>query len=91
MDETRRVELAPDALVQELADGEAVILHLGTEVYYSLDPVALAMWKAVGGADSIAAAREQLAGQFDVDDETLRQDLHELLSDLHQKGLIRVV
>ncbi len=90
MDENRKVVLAPDALLQELSDGEAVILHLGSEVYYSLNGVALDMWKAIGETDSLADAHQYLASRYEVDGEKLANDIHELVDDLASRGLVQV-
>ncbi|MBT8200733.1 MAG: PqqD family protein [Acidimicrobiia bacterium] len=91
LDETRNVVLASDALLQELPDGEAVILHMGSEVYYSLDGVALDMWKAIGEADSLAEAREHLASLYEVNAETLANDIRELVVDLESRGLVQII
>ncbi len=91
IDESKNIVLASDALLQELSDGEAVILHMGSEVYYALDGIALSMWKAIGDAGSLGEAREQLSAMYEVDAQTLARDLDDLVRELEERGLVEIV
>jgi hypothetical protein len=46
------------------------------------------MWQVVTSAPTIEAAYCQLTDEFDVDPETLRSNLHDLLQHLVENGLI---
>jgi len=85
----QRVSVPENVMFREL-DGEAVILHLGQESYYGLDEVGTRMWLAVTGAGSIRQAFDQLASEYEVEPETLRRDLDELLDSLVDRGLLQV-
>jgi hypothetical protein len=85
----KRVRVPDDVLVSDL-DGESVILNLKTESYFGLDKVGVRMWAAVTSAESIQAAFEQLADEFDVDPTQLREDLIETIDNLLELGLLEV-
>ena len=84
-----KVSISPDVMVREVG-GESVVLDLKTERYLGLDEVATTMWQAVTAAESVQAAYEVLAANFDVEGEQLRSDLDNLLQELIQLGLIEV-
>jgi hypothetical protein len=55
-----------------------------------LDEVATNMWQALTAADSVEAAYEVLAANFDVEGEQLRGELGEFIQGLSKLGLIEV-
>ena len=87
----KRVSIPADVLVQELA-GEAVLLHLKTEIYYGLGDVELRMWQVLAAEPSIQAAYERLLAEhfYDVEPEQLRHDLTALLEELVAHGLVEI-
>ena len=84
-----KVLLSPDVMVREVG-GEIVVLDLKTEKYLGLDEVATSMWQALTAAESVEAAYEVLAAEFDVEGEQLRRDLDEFIQELIKLGLIEV-
>ena len=82
-----RATIPADVLIRFL-DEESVLLNLNTERYFGLDPVGTRMWQLVTSAPTIEAAYCQLIDEFDVDPETLRSNLDELLHHLVENGLI---
>lgn len=71
-------------------EGESVILDLDSESYFGLDQIGTRMWQAVTAADSIEAAFDVLLEEYEVEADTLRTDLSELLDTLLARGLIEV-
>jgi hypothetical protein len=86
---SNRVCVPPDVLMSNL-DGESVLLNLQTETYFGLDEVGTRMWDALTGAESIQAAFDALAGEYDVEPAELRRDLADLLDKLTDQGLLDV-
>lgn len=86
----QRVSVPDDVMFREL-EGESVILDLDSERYFGLDEVGTRMWQAVTEADSIQAAFDALAEEYEVDAATLREDLSELLGTLLDRGLVEIV
>lgn len=78
-----------DVLFREL-DGEAVLLNLADETYYGLDEVGTRIWQALAESDSIEKAMNQVRVEYDVDDQTLAEDMSELIGELVRRGLLYV-
>lgn len=84
-----RVRVPDDVLISNLQD-ESVILNLNSERYFGLDNVGTRMLTTLNNSDSIEAAYESLAEEYDVDRQVLRQDMLSLIENLLQQGLIQV-
>ena len=82
-----RATVSANVLIRFL-DQESVLLNLNTERYFGLDSVGTRMWQLLTSAPSIDAAYIQLIEEFDVDPQTLRSNLSELLNHLVENGLI---
>jgi hypothetical protein len=84
-----RVRLPDDVLISRLQE-ESVILNLDSERYFGLDDVGTRFLSVLTASDSIEAAYQSLAEEYDVDREVLRQDLVALIQNLQQQGIIEV-
>lgn len=84
-----RVSIAEDAVFREL-DGEAVILHLDSGMYYGLDPVGARLWQLIDTHGQLRPVFDAALEEFDVQPETLEHDLLQLVSDLAGRRLIVV-
>ena len=86
---SNRAVVPAHVLVRHL-DGESVLLNLETEKYFGLDTTGTRMWELVTSSPSIEAAYGTLAREFEVEPETLRRHLAELLGQLVENGLLHV-
>jgi Coenzyme PQQ synthesis protein D (PqqD) len=78
---------ATDVVSRELGD-QAVLVHLGTNRIYSLNPTGTRFWSLlVSGAERDAIERQLLA-EFDVSEDELRRELDQLLASLQEEGLV---
>ena len=84
-----RVTIPEGVLISNLQE-ESVILNLDSERYFGLDDVGTRMLSVLTTADSIAAAYETLAAEYDVDRQALHADLIALVENLLQQGLVKV-
>ena len=84
-----RVRVPDGVLVSQLQE-ESVILNLDSERYFGLDDVGTRFLSVLTTADSIDAAYQSLAEEYDVDREALREDIVALVENLLQKGIIEV-
>ena len=84
-----RVKIPDDVLISKLQE-ESVILNLDSERYYGLDDVGTRFLAALTTSESIEAAYETLAREYNVDPQILRQDLLELVQNLVDQGLIQI-
>ena len=84
-----RITLSPEVFFQEL-EGEAILLDLHNEYYYSLDDVGTRMWQLLVEHGDVATVVERLLAEYDVDEATLRRDLAQLIAALADAGLVTV-
>ncbi len=84
---TDKVSVPPHVLIR-LLDKEAVLLNLETERYFGLDETGTRMWQVTTARPNIEFAYQQLLDEYDVDSETLRQNLADLLEKLAENGLL---
>ena len=87
LDPSARVVAARDQVSCEL-EGEAVILSLGTGVYYGLNPVGATVWKLLEQPRTVAELRDAIVAEYRVDAATAQADLLELLGDMLARGLV---
>ena len=90
IDPTQKVVAPDNVLVRELS-GEAVLLHLDSEMYFGLDEVGCRMWTVLTTSDSIDAAYDQLLAEYEVEPEQLRLDMDEFIANLADHDLIAMV
>ena len=82
-----RVRVPDDVLISNLQE-ESVILNLDSERYYGLDNVGTRFLSVLNTSESIEAAYEVLRDEYDVDAQSLREDLLELTENLLQQGIL---
>ena len=70
--------------------GEVIILDLGRGMYYGLDEVGALVWRSLQRPRTVAGLRDAVLAEYDVAPERCERDLHDLLADLAQAGLIEV-
>lgn len=90
MEFSKRAAVPSCVLVSTMGE-ESVLLNVETEVYFGLDAMGVRMWEVVTNSPSIEAAYGKLADEFDVEPEVLRHQLTELLVQLVQHGLLKVL
>ncbi|HJU64708.1 MAG TPA: PqqD family protein [Gemmatimonadaceae bacterium] len=84
-----RVTVSPEVLYQEV-EGQAVLLHLERERYYSLDAVGTRIWGMLTNRSDTSAIRETMLALYDVDESTLTSDLARFIGRLADAGLVIV-
>lgn len=80
----------PQALFTELDDGTGVLLHLDTKFYYTLNPTAVFVWKALSGAParSTSAIAEELTRVFRVERDVAERDVIAIIAEMLADGLL---
>lgn len=58
---------------------------------FTLNPVAAAIWEKLDGSRALAAIREELLAEYQVDDSAADIDIAELIAQLAEAGLLEVV
>lgn len=87
---SNRAVVPAHVLIRHL-DGESVLLNLETEKYFGLDATGTRMWELVTNSPSIGAACDLLTHEFEVEPQVLRNHLAELLGQLVDNGLLKVL
>jgi hypothetical protein len=78
-----------NVLLTELGDGQAVLLHLDTKFYYTLNATGVAVWKVLESANATREAiASELAKKFRVDAESAARDVEPVLAEMLVEGLI---
>lgn len=77
-------------VVHEKIGDEAVLLHLGTGVYFGLDPVGSRIWDLLIETGDPEIVLQRIAEEYDVSGDVARRDLEQLLHELIEKKLISV-
>ena len=90
MDGQSRLRHSPNATYQVVAD-EAILIHLKTGVYYSLNEVGTSFWQLMDGTRSIQDCASALAQEYAAPVDVIESDLAEVATDLVREGLAEVV
>jgi Coenzyme PQQ synthesis protein D (PqqD) len=83
------VSISEDAVFREL-EGEAVIVHLDSGMYYGLDPVGTRLWQLIDAHGQLHPVFDAALEEFDVEPERLQHDLLQLVSELAGRQLVVV-
>ncbi|RWM27453.1 PqqD family protein [Mesorhizobium sp.] len=84
-----RVVATSDAVACEFGNGLA-LLHLKSNIYYSLNGVGAYIWELVQEPRSILDIRNAMLARYDVDAERCKADVEGLLKGLIEAGLARL-
>jgi len=79
--------IAEQALFQPLG-GEAVLLDLRTERYFSLDDIGTRIWSLLTEHGTVDAVVAQMLQEYDVVEVVLRKDVEVLVGRLVEAGLL---
>lgn len=80
-----------DVIVTELDDNEAVLLHLDSKLYFSLNETGLRIWKLLNQGSNLREISEQLYDEFDVSREKAEQCVITLANQLYTEQLVDII
>jgi len=86
-----RVEPDPDVVITELEGKEAVLLNLTTKMYYTLNETGLRIWQLLGSCGMLGEIGEKLQSEFDVSPEKAKESVLNLIGELINEKLVKVV
>jgi hypothetical protein len=89
MDASLRLKRGAKATFQVVAE-EAILIHMDTGTYYSLNKVGTEFWNMLDGEKTIAEHAAVLAAKYDVDEAMVINDLLELAGKLKAEDLVDV-
>jgi len=85
-----RIEIPEEVLFKPVGD-EIILLNLESGIYYGLDAVGSRFWSILEEERDVDAALVRMGEEFEVDAATLERDCRELLGELRQRGLVKVL
>ena len=84
-----RYTLSPDAACAVVEDG-AVILHMRTKRYYSLNETGQAIWTMLEAGLALPQIVEHLTAAWEVDADAAARAVRQMLADLAAVELVRL-
>jgi hypothetical protein len=78
----------PQVVDTELDEGEVVLLHLDSKIYYSLNPTGRRIWQGLKNGLSLGEISRTLQEEFDVEAERADKSVLDLVSDLSKQKLV---
>jgi hypothetical protein len=89
---TTLTKVSPDANVvfTEMENGESVLLHLGTNEYFSLNETGTLIWKGISDDCNLGEIGKELEKTFDVTNEQATQSVMRLVDELVAQKLVSV-
>jgi hypothetical protein len=81
----------PNVVARDLTEGEgAVLLHLDSGQYHSINPVGQAIWELLDGQRTVDEVTAQLRRLVDDPPESLEADVRQFLQDVEDRNLVTV-
>ena len=87
MEPTTCLRQSPNATFAIVAE-EAILIHLQTGVYYSLNEVGTAFWNLLDGQRTLDDCAAQIAAEYSAPPEEVLSDLVALAGELEAEGLV---
>lgn len=69
-------------------EDDCILLHLDTGIYYTLNEVGRFLWESCDGKRKLRMIFEELLEHYEVDPETAKKDIFEIVEDLVKEGLV---
>ncbi len=86
-----RYAVNPDVVYTKLGDEEAVLLHLKTQHYYSINETGVAVWECLDEPRSLDEIAAALTASYEVEHAEARAFAESFVTDLGKDDLIRPV
>ncbi len=77
-----------DVVVTELDDKEAVLLHLGTKMYFTLNETGIRIWQLLSEGHSISEASETIQNEYDILPDAAQKSVFKLAQELIAEKLV---
>lgn len=87
----QKFRLHPQVVDTKLDEGEVVLLHLDSKIYYSLNLTGERIWQGLKDGLTSKEISRRLQEEFDVDAERAERSVLELVDELSQQKLVQVL
>lgn len=78
-----------DEVIESTVGDNVILLHLGSGLYYTLDPTAVAIWRHIKAGTSLEAIVGLLAAEFKANTATIEADVQKFLGDLFTNNILQ--
>jgi hypothetical protein len=79
------------AIASRLLGGEMMIMSAADSTFFTLNPVASAVWQAADGCTPLSKiVEERVCGEFDIDAGTALRDVEQFVDALSHHGILLV-
>lgn len=78
----------PDVIHTELETGQAVLLHMETHKYYSLNHTGLLVWTLLSKGETLSSISDHIAQEYGIQPEQAKSDVSQLVDELTAAGLV---
>ena len=86
-----RVTLMEDAVDTVLQNGDTVLLHLGTNQYYTLNETGSHIWRLLGKGLSLSEIGQSIESEFEVSPGQAERSVIDLANELVSEKLVSLV
>jgi hypothetical protein len=77
-----------DQLIDRVVDGEALLIHLSSGDYFSLDSVGTRIWQSIDGSRTVQDLVDLVLEEYNVDRDQVVTDVLRLVEQLADEGLV---
>ena len=74
-------------IIWSIVDGEAVLLDTSSGHYFSMNPLATEIWSHLQTGNPVSQIVTTIADKYSVEEETVRNDVSELIGELQAARL----
>jgi len=82
-----KISICSDVVDTTLNEGEVVLLHLESKMYYSLNSTGERVWRGLKEGLSLREISRRLQSEFDVDEEQADRSVLDLVAELCEQKL----
>lgn len=80
-----------DVVSTTLKGGETVLLHLGTNIYFTLNETGSRIWNLMSKGSTLGEISQTLGSEFDVTSDRAKQSVMNLTNELVRENLAHIV
>jgi len=85
-----KIKFPSSVIIQQIADGELIMLNTSTESYFGLDETGTMFFNSLIKSKNVNEALENIYNTFEVEKDTLAGDLLVFINDLKKNNLIEI-
>ena len=86
----QKVRPDPEVVSTELENNEAVLLHLGTKNYFTLNDLGLRIWQILAHDSSVELIIEKIQEEYDVSPAKALESVLKFIDELMKEKLVKV-